>query len=90
MPLRVLDAHQWVVYGVTWSPNGSLLASSGWDNAIRIWDSMGGRCLHLLRDPDPTGTLFYRVTWSPDGCLLACGSYKGIDVGGQDAPPAGG
>jgi WD40 repeat protein/transcriptional regulator with XRE-family HTH domain len=79
-PLRVLEAHQWIVYGVAWSPDGSLLASSGWDNAIRIWNTMGGTCLHLLRDPDPAGTLFYGVAWSPDGRLLACGSYKGIYV----------
>jgi WD40 repeat protein len=75
-PCRVLGAHEWVVFGVAWSPDGHWLASSGWDNAIRVWDPKGGRCLHLLRDPDHAGTLFYRVVWSPDGRLLASGTYQ--------------
>jgi WD40 repeat protein/transcriptional regulator with XRE-family HTH domain len=75
---RVLGAHQWVVFGVAWGPDGRLIASSGWDNSIRVWDATAGTCLQILRNPDQgdTDTLFYRVVWSPDGRLLVSGTYR--------------
>jgi WD domain, G-beta repeat len=38
----VLRGHRWNVYGVGWSPDGRWLASSGWDNAVRVWDTTTG------------------------------------------------
>ena len=78
---RVLRGHRWDVYGVGWSPDGSRLASSGWDSAIRLWDPATGTCVQVLRDLDDAGTFFYGVGWSPDGHLLACGTYRrGVQV----------
>jgi hypothetical protein len=66
---------------IRWSPDGRFLASSGRDNAIRLWDPATGECLHVLQDPDYADTMFYGVAWSPDGRLLACGSYVcGVQV----------
>src|SRR5437016_11490606 len=79
-PPRVLRGHRWNVYGVAWSPDGRFLASSGWDNAVRVWDTSTGAEVHILRDPDGVDTSFYGVAWSPDGKLLASGSYQ---QGGQ-------
>jgi WD40 repeat protein len=52
-PLKVLGTHEWVVFGVAWSPDGRWLASSGDDGAIRIcWDLHRGELMRTLRhDP---------------------------------------
>jgi WD40 repeat protein len=80
-PLKVLRGHSWSIYGVAWSPDGRFLASSGWDNAVRVWDASTGESRQTLRDPDHVETLFFGVAWSPDGKFLASGSYqRGVQV----------
>ncbi len=77
----LLRGHSLIVNGVTWSPDGRLLASSGWDSAVRLWDASTGTCVQLLRDPDSIDAVFYGVAWSPDGQWLATGSYQqGVQV----------
>ncbi|GHO47210.1 NB-ARC domain-containing protein [Ktedonospora formicarum] len=79
-PPRELKGHSFAVRGVAWSPDGRL-ASSGWDNAIRIWEPTKEECLQVLHDPDHNDTLFYGVAWNPKGNLLACGTYLyGVQV----------
>jgi len=69
-----LRGHRWTVSGVGWSPDGSRLASSGWDNAIRLWEPATGTCVQILRDLDHPDTLFNGVAWSSDGEHLASGT----------------
>ncbi|TMD96322.1 MAG: hypothetical protein E6I80_30170, partial [Chloroflexi bacterium] len=77
----LLRGHRSLVCGVTWSPDGSLLASSGLDNAVRLWDVSTGEARQVLQDPDHNNTLFYGVAWSPDGTQLAAASYQqGVHV----------
>jgi predicted ATPase len=64
------------VIAVGWSPDGRWLASSEWDNAIRLWDPTSGACLEVLRHPDDPGNYFYGLAWSPDGQRLAGGTYR--------------
>jgi WD40 repeat protein/transcriptional regulator with XRE-family HTH domain len=78
---RALHGHCWMVTGIGWSPDGQFLASAGWDNTIRLWNPGTGACMHILRDPDYSDTVFCNVAWSPDGQLLATGSYQhGVQV----------
>ena len=66
---------------MAWSPDGSRLASSGWDNAIRLWEPATGTCLQVIRDRDHPDTLFCGVAWSPDGKRLASATYgRGVLV----------
>ena len=48
-------------------PMDSLLASSGWDSDIRLWDPATGTCLQVMRDLDHPDTIFWGLAWSPDG-----------------------
>ncbi len=65
------SGHSGTVRTVKWSPDGSVIVSSGEDGTVRMW-SPQGRLLQTLVDLD--GSPFTRVAWSPDGKLLAAGN----------------
>jgi WD40 repeat protein len=60
-------AHDDLVWAVAFSRNGHQLASSGWDNTVRLWDPVTGRLEHKLSHPGNVMSFAY----SPDGTLLA-------------------
>ncbi|MCA8950326.1 MAG: WD40 repeat domain-containing protein, partial [Planctomycetes bacterium] len=64
----VLAGHTSYVYGLAVSPDGSRIASGGWDDTIRCWDARTLRSTATLPvDADWVGG----VAFSPDGTLLA-------------------
>ena len=64
-----------------WSPNGRLLASSGWDNTIWLWDPTSGASVKRQQDTEHPDTVFFGMAWSPDGQQLACGTnLQGVRV----------
>ncbi len=76
--LALLDAHQGAVNSVTFSPDGSLLASCGADKTIKLWE-VGTR--KLLRTLYADSYSVRSVVFSPDGSLLAsCGRDNTIKL----------
>jgi predicted ATPase/tetratricopeptide (TPR) repeat protein len=66
---------------VGWSSAGSWLASSEWENIIRLWEPVAGASLQILQHPDDSGNVFYSLAWSPDGQRLAAGTNRrGVQV----------
>lgn len=70
--IRFLHGHTAGVLSIAFSPDGTTLASGGWDNTIRIWDVATGQ---------PIGSPYaghtnhvHSVGFSPDGKMLASGS----------------
>ena len=80
-PLTRLTGHQKGINHVTWSPTGDIFASSGFDNAVKLW-RRDGTYLKTLKGPVAA---VYMSAFSADGRLLVCASkdstLKVYDVG---------
>lgn len=63
------------VYRIVFSPNGKLLASSGFDSRLRLWDAGTGHHIATLRGGG------YAAAFSPNGKLLA-NAYGGDGITG--------
>ncbi|KAL4742401.1 WD40 repeat-like protein [Aspergillus similis] len=46
---QMLEGHSEPVFSVSWSPDGSLIASGSIDNTVRIWDPATGQCKLVLK-----------------------------------------
>ena len=67
--IRTWQAHNKIVTGIAWSPDGSMFATCSWDNQLRLWD---GRASEHLGDLTGNGGVEgWRVAFSPDGKFLA-------------------
>ncbi len=72
--LRRFLGHQGAVISVACSPDGTMLASGGWegDNTIRLWDVATGKELRLFK---PQSGPWGCIVFSPDGKSLATGRH---------------
>jgi WD40 repeat protein len=69
-------AHNGHISGAAFSPDGKLIASIGWDEAIRLWDRSTARPIRALRLKQKEGTL--SLAFSPSGEQIAAGSERGF------------
>ena len=69
--LNRLEAHKDSVWGLSFSPNGQLLASGSLDKNIKIWHS-NGLLIQTLKGHSNSVTT---VSFSPDGRTLASASF---------------
>jgi WD40 repeat protein len=69
-----LRGHTGDVYGVVYSPDGSLLATAGKDGSVRLWDAATGAALGVLSGH---GGEVNALAVAPDGAALASTSDDG-------------
>ena len=65
-----LSSHQGAVWGIAFSPDGKTIASTSWDNTIKLW-SRDGKELRTLTGHDKE---VWSVAFSPDGKTIATAS----------------
>ena len=65
---------------ITWSANGQLLATSGQNPVIQVWDPTTGE---LLAELTGHNSPVWSAAWSPDGSRLATGSGN-YEISGGD------
>jgi hypothetical protein len=70
-PARTLRGHAGEVLGITFSPDGRLLATASYDGTARLWDPATGGHLRTLTGHTRQVS---GVAFSPDGRLLATAS----------------
>ncbi|HUS67085.1 MAG TPA: protein kinase [Kofleriaceae bacterium] len=66
--------HDGVVTDVRYSPDGSLVVTTGQDNRARLWDSSSG----VMRAELPHAGPLHHVAWSPRGDRLVTGAKEGL------------
>jgi WD40 repeat protein len=68
--LRSWRAHDTRLNDLIFSPDGSLLATSGDDGTLALWDPSDGELVRTLEGPEPTDRV-WAITFAPDGRLVA-------------------
>lgn len=68
-----LEGHQVMVRSLSFSADGSVLASASWDETVRLWDVETGQQLATLDVRGPAS-----VRFSPDGTLLATAGFRDV------------
>lgn len=72
--LQVLEGHEAIVHDSCWSRDGRLVATTGFDETVRIWDAATGKQRIVAR---PFAGYACSAAFSPDGRRLAVGSGDG-------------
>lgn len=78
--------HQGPIFDVTVSPDGSVIATTGADKTIRLWESSTGTLIDTLRIPIGKGIegVLYALAFTPSGRSLLAGGISGLEWDGQN------
>ena len=70
--IATLEGHTNTVYSVSFSPDGTTIASGSFDDTVKLWDVATRTNIATLEGHT---SLVFSVAFSPDGTTLASGSY---------------
>lgn len=69
--------HRGTVHAISYSPDGSSIATGSWDQTVKLWDAATGRERAVFKWP--IGRV-YCLAYAPDGLRLAAGGDLGAVV----------
>ncbi|MDZ8139893.1 MAG: hypothetical protein RM049_32165, partial [Nostoc sp. DedQUE04] len=69
--IKTLTGHTNSVYGISFSPDGKMLASASADNTVKLWDTSTGKEIKTLTGHTNS---VWGISFSPDGKMLASAS----------------
>jgi WD40 repeat protein len=72
-PLQTLAGHVGMIHDAGWSRDGSLIATSGYDESVRVWEASTGRQILNVK---PLFNFACSVAFSTDGRWLAAGGSE--------------
>ena len=72
--VRELRADSETIFAATFSPDGTLIAAACADGAIRVWSTVSGEPLNVLRRHTGWAT---SVTFTPDGSRVVSSGADG-------------
>ena len=77
--LIIPSGHRYDIGCITFSPDGKILASGGWDHTIVLWDAITGQQKTVLKDNNfnAMGGDVRCLSFSSDGKILASGHGDG-------------
>jgi eukaryotic-like serine/threonine-protein kinase len=64
------------VTAITWSPDGTRIASASWDRAVQVWQAASGKQVWAYRP----GIRMWTAEWSPNGRYLAAAGGGVVQV----------
>lgn len=73
--IYVLNGHGGPIMWSGYSPDGKLIASSSWDQKVRIWSAKSGELIYTLHDDASNQSWTGR--FSPDSSMIAVGNGDG-------------
>jgi WD40 repeat protein len=74
-PIRSIDAHKGWIRSLDVSPDGSLIATGGNDNLVKLWNPADGK---LVRELPGHARHVYCVAFHPQGKFLLSGDLMGV------------